>query len=244
MRPIKISLVSLGSLKYPVNTAFLEAWPSEVLKIQHGYSVGHLPDAEGSDWDYPDDQLLSLLSSEADCDFTIGLINAPIEDNYYLRRLSDHVAVLSLHEMAEIVHYSEFTLEQYVLRNAYELAVLYAANGKLIPSDYTTWAHDEIRGCLFDMNSSKPDIVFSLHRPTLCPSCKTRVSAKQVPAALLPALDRELPRIQKSLFIRITEGVKKHPIFALAITAASAVILNLIASAIFEKAKSVIPALG
>src|SRR3970040_1255878 len=103
-----------------------------------------------------------------------------------MRRLDDHVAVLSLYEMAEIVRYSGFSLEQFILRNAYELVVLFIGNGKLIPTNYATWAHDEVRGCLFDMNSSKPDIIFSMDRPVLCPACKTRLSSKQIPADLIP----------------------------------------------------------
>lgn len=244
MRPIKISLVSLGNLKYPLNVSELEAWQSDVLSIQHGASVGHLPDSDGGSWEYTDDQLLKVLAADDTSDFTVGLINVPLEDNYYMRRLTDKVAVLSLNEMAEIIHYSEFTLEQYVLRNLYELAVLFAANGKLIPSDYATWAHDKVRGCLFDMNSSKSDIVFSLHRPKLCSACKTRVSSKQVPADFVPTLERELLRIQKTLFVRMIEWVKLHPIFALIITATLGVLLNLIASIIFEKAKRVLPWLG
>lgn len=244
MQPLRISLVLLGNLKYPVSIAELEAWRSQVISIKHGASVGHLPDAEGEDWVYPDDQLLGVLGADADSDFTLGLINAPLEGNFYLRRLSDKVAVLSLYQMADIVRYSDFTIEQFVLRNVYELAVLFAANGKLIPTDYATWAHDETRGCLFDMNASKSDIVFSLHRPILCPACRTKVSAKQVPANLLPVLDKELKRIQKTLYVRIVEWVKRHPIIALVITASSGIALNLIASVVFEKAKRLLPWLG
>jgi len=241
MNPIKINLVLLGNLKYPIDVASLEAWKSKIVKIQHGASVGHLSDAEGDNWEYTDKQLSELLSADNSSDCTLGLINAPLERNYYFRRLSDSVAVLSLHEMAEIVRYSDFTIEQYVLRNAYELATLFMANGKLIPSEYTTWAHDEVRGCLFDMNANKPDIVFSLHRPNLCQACKTRVSSKQVPTALIPTLENELTRIQKTLYVRMAEWVKSHPIAALFITAGSSVVLNFASSIIFEKAKSSFP---
>ena len=237
MHPIKISLVSLGNLKYPVNISELEAWRSDLLAIQHGASVGHLPDADGRNWEYTDLQLLNVLEVDNGSDFTVGLINVPLEDNYYMRRLTDKVAVLSFYEMAEIVRYSDCTIEQYILRNLYVLTVLVVANGKHIPPDYTMWAHDEVRGCLFDMNSNKSDIVFSLHRPKLCPACKTRLSSKQVPADFVPILERELLRIQKTLFVRMTEGIKQHPIIALLLTATSGVLLNLIASIIFEKAK-------
>lgn len=244
MHPIRISLVSQGHLKYPINISEITAWKSSVMSISHGASVGHLPDADGGGWEYTDAHLLDVIAADVESDFTVGLIDVPLEDNYYLRRLTDKVAVLSLYEMAEIVRYSEFTLEQFILRNLYELAVLFAANGKLIPSDYVTWTHDEVRGCLFDMNSSKSDIVFSLHRPKLCTACKARVLSKQVPADFVPHLERELKRLKKSLFLRMTEWVKLHPILALMITALSSVFLNFVASVIFEKAKRVFLWLG
>lgn len=245
MNPIKINLVLLGNLKYPIDVAILEAWKSKIVKIQHAASVGHLPDAGGDSWVYTDEQLTELLSVEGNnSDCTLGLINARLEGNYYLRRLGDRVAVLSLHEMAEIVRYSDFTIEQYILRTAYELAVLFIANGRHIPTEYTIWAHDEVRGCLFDMNANKPDIIFSLHRPNLCQACKTRVSSKQVPAALIPTLEQELTRIQKTLYVRMTEWVKSHPVAAVFITASLSVVINLISSVLFEKAKSTFPWLG
>lgn len=241
MQKIKVSLVSLGSLKYPVDIAYLEGWKSDILSIKHGASVGHLPNVDGNDWQRTNEQLSGLLHADAEADFTLGIINSPLEDNYYMRRLGAKVAVLSLYEMAEIVRYSDFTIEDYILRNTYELAVLYAANSALIPPDAYTWAHDDVRGCLFDMNANKSDIVFSLDRPTLCAACKARVMSKQVNAGFLPALEGELKWIQKSRYYRMAEWVKAHPLWALLITAASAISLNIIASIIFEKTKGCFP---
>jgi hypothetical protein len=244
MHPINISLVSLGSLKYPVDIAYLEGWKSQLVTIKHGASIGHLPNAEGLNWQYTNDQLNGLIKEDDDASFTLALINAPLEDNYYMRRLSNKVAVLSLFEMAEIVRFSDFTIENFILRNIYELVVLYAANGALIPTDAHTWAHDDVRGCLFDMNANKSDIVFSMHQPTLCNACRARVLSKQVNSGFLPQLEDDLSKIKKALYFRMAEWVKTHPLYALTITAIFAITLNLIASIIFEKAKSLLPWLG
>lgn len=238
MKKIRVSLVSLGSLKYPVDIAYLESWKSNLITIQHGSSVGHLPNADGAEWERTNEQLRNLLNADTGADFTLGIINSPLEDNYYMRRLGDKVAVLSLFEMAEIVRYSEFTIENFILRNIYELAVLYAANSALIPSDAHSWTHDDVRGCLFDMNANKSDIVFSMHRPTLCDACTARVKSKQISAGFLPDLQKELARIHKARYYRMTEWVKTHPLWALFFTSLSAIGLNIVASLIFEIAKS------
>ena len=91
------------------------------------------------------------------------------------------------------------------------------------------------------MNANKSDIVFSMHKPKLCDGCRARVQDKQVNSGFLPALNNELSRIKKALYFRMVEWVKAHPLHALTITAFSAVILNLIATIIYEKAKCLLP---
>lgn len=234
MRKIRISIVPMGSLKYPVDMAFLENWPSEIITIHHADSIGHLPNAGGDNWEYTKSQLVRIIRRDEESDITVGLISAPIENNYYMHRLANNVAVLSLYEMAEIVQKANFTLEDYILRNLYELAVLFTAHAKVIPANSYSWPHDDVRGCLFDMNSIKADIIFSMHRPILCHSCRNEVLAAQVDSHFIPALENELSRIRKALFFRIEAWVKGHPLLALSIAATTSVILNLVASLIFE----------
>lgn len=241
MTSVRISLVTLGSLKQPVDVPYLERWGSELMVIEHRASVGQLQNADGDDWEYTDDQLAKVLAPSPGADVTLGLINAPLEDNYYLRRLPQDVAVLSLHEMADIVQYENFSVETFILRVAYELTCLYTAEGRIPPTGESSWTHDDIRGCLFDMCSSKGDVVFSLQRPHLCDACRNRVLERPVDAKFLSTLDKELARIQKTLYFRLTDWVRAHPILALVLTALFAIAVNLVSSVIFEKAKRAWP---
>ena len=74
MHPISVSLVSLGSLKYPVDISYLERWKSQFVSIQHGASVGHLPNAAGPNWQYTNDQLSIVIQGDDDASFTLALI--------------------------------------------------------------------------------------------------------------------------------------------------------------------------
>lgn len=239
MQPITISLVTLGTIKHSVDFGFLEAWKSKIIKIDHRSSLAHLPNAIGADWDYTDSQLRSVLKPDVASDLTVGLIDAPIEDNYYMRRLTERSAVLSLHEMADILQNAQFPIEQFILRNCYEMAVILAGRKNLLPADYSELAHDDIRGCLLDMNSNKTDIVFSLHKPTLCTPCASVISAEQLPNRFLSTLLKELKRIRKPLYARATAWVKQHPLLALVITSCFAILLNLIASFAFDSLNSI-----
>ncbi len=70
MKPIEVAIVSLGSLKYPVNMAYFESWKSLIVKISHGASVSHLPDTGGGDWEYTSNQLSTLVHADRNASFT------------------------------------------------------------------------------------------------------------------------------------------------------------------------------
>jgi hypothetical protein len=196
MKPIIISLVTVGNLKYPLDFSYLKNWSSDLFKIDHGAStIGQIPNADGTDnnvWEYPKEQLRKMIRREPSGDITFALINAPLEGNYYMRRLGDNIVVLSLYEMAEIIKDSNFTIENYIIRNIYEVVVLFLGNQRTVPDSSFTWSHDETRGCLFDMNANKSDIIFSMDKPTLCNPCRNRLLSSQIEASVLPSLDNEL----------------------------------------------------
>jgi hypothetical protein len=234
MARTRIAVVQLGQLRLPVDVRALESWSSALLQLRCTAGVGHLPNAEGDEWQYTDGQLAMLLQEEDEADLTLGLIDAPLEDNYYLRRLSERTAVLSFYQMADIAQKAGCGMEQYVLRNAYELTVLSVASGSLLPHDADTWAHDETRGCLFDMNASKYSIVHSLDRPNLCEQCRARVSRARLPQGFLQRLERELRLVRRPLYERLSSWVRSHPILALSAAAGGSILLNVTASVLFE----------
>lgn len=234
MKKVRIKIVTLGNLKYPIDFKYLEHWESALFVIDHRDEVGHLPNAVGPDWRYSDHQLSSLLMPANSADLTLGLINAPLDDNYYMRRVGPNVAVLSLFEMAEIMRHAHFRLEHFILRNVYEVITMLLESNRQFDRAAHTLAHDEIRGCLYDMNANKPDIVFSMNRPSLCPKCRARILDKQVVSGLIPALDSELKRLQKELFFRVSDWVMQHPVWALIITLVSGLAVNILANIIYD----------
>lgn len=121
---LKISLVTLGHLKYSLKVKELTEWKSNLLKINQNAQLNHLQDPEGNDQEYLDTQLFELIQADQEADFTVALIGAPLENNYYMRRISEKICVISLFQMAEIVRDANFTIEQYVLRNIYVLVVI------------------------------------------------------------------------------------------------------------------------
>ena len=245
MRKLNVALVSLGHQKQPVDMTFLANWRSESFKIASTELIAYTPNATGDNWEYPDSQLQKLVKPVRGADITFAVVSAPIERNYYSRRLRNNVVVFSIHEMAHILNEANFRIEHFLLRNIYQIAIYYQTQNDSVPeSDLLSWSHHDIRGCLFDMNSQKSDILYSMHQPKLCEACRTRIGQHQIDPAFLGALDRELRRLQRKLFYRIVDWVKAHPINSLLITAGFGISLNVVASIIFEKGKRVWPWLG
>ena len=245
MRKLNIALITLGHQKEPIDINYLCGWQSNIFTITHRGAKPYTPDATGSNWEYPDSQMRKLVAPVKDADITVALVSAPIERNYNSRRLGNNIVVYSIHEMAHILSTANFRIEQFLLRNIYQITVYFhVLDGKVGKSDEVSWSHHDIRGCLFDMNSQKSDILYSMHQPILCEACRTRVGGTQIDPNFLLTLNSELKRIRRKLYFRIVDWVKVHPLYSLLITAIFGVSLNLIASIIFEKLKRVWPLLG
>ncbi len=121
------------------------------------------------------------LPNDFNADIFIGITYVPIEDNYYARRLSNNRVVFSYFEMAEIISNKNLPLENLLLRMLYSYSLIYMRYGNRMPlqSENTNFAHDDTRGCIYDMNGIKSDVVYSLDKPIICDECTTKLSEKK-----------------------------------------------------------------
>jgi glycosyltransferase involved in cell wall biosynthesis len=234
MEPLKIKLVTLGNLKYPINFASVEKWRSQVFTAKHVDIVQEIEDADIEHWAYSDNSLKGFIKPDPNFDITVGLINAPLEFNYYTRRLENNICVLSLHETADILKLSNLKIENFILRIIYQLCCYYIEAGHKLPTSFYSVGHDETRGCLFDMNMNKADIIYSTERPRICDSCRNRIIRSQVPKDFLSSAEIELRRIKKDLYYRIADFIKNHPVYSILITLLTGILLNIAASYLYD----------
>ncbi|RQH13012.1 hypothetical protein D5R40_10410 [Okeania hirsuta] len=61
MQKIKIKLVTLGSLKYPVYFQFIKKWKSKIFSAEHLDQIQILPEMDGENWSYTDKLLANLI---------------------------------------------------------------------------------------------------------------------------------------------------------------------------------------
>jgi cobalamin biosynthesis protein CobD/CbiB len=75
-------------------------------------------------------------------------------------------------------------------------------------------AHIEVRGCLFDFVSSKPDKVNKLRRGHIDQQCRDKLITTGVESDLLTAVEKVLRRIQVPTLAQSFADGLKRPVFS------------------------------
>jgi len=246
MDKTKITVATIGHMPVNFDKTKITNWKSSVFSITgeiESYSLNKNSDGVG--WEFTDSSLEEVLPEIFSGNFLVAIVNVPLELNWYTRRLRNNRLVFTFHEIKEILGYSNIPLENIIYRLLYAYTLLYKRSGNRIPmaEEHTNFAHDETRGCLFDMNGIKADIVYSCHNPIICSNCVEKLKQEKVSNEVISNVKNDIAKIKKPLFYRIAEFVKNHPIWSLLVSAITAIVLgaigSFIASLIYEASKSV-----
>lgn len=233
MSKVRIKLVSIGHLPLGFQPKKIKNWTSktfEVVEDIDNYSLRC--DSDGLDWEFSDSAVRGQLPQHFNADFMIAIVNVPIEDNWYSRRLSNNQVVFTFHQIKDILEHYNIPLENIVYRLLYAYTLLFRRAGNRIPDfdEAPDFTHDETRGCLFDMNGIKTDLVASCHNPQICDECQERLRQERVSRSDIENTHSDIKRIKKDLYFRIIGHIKKHPIAAIVISSVFALVLGIAGS--------------
>lgn len=245
MDKVKIKLVTIGHLPLHLNLNRVSAWESEVFELAGDIENFALRcDSDSDGWVFSDALLKAQLPAHAGADFLIAIVNVPIENNWYSRRLGDNQIVFTFSQIKEFLTWENIPLENAILRVLYAYTLLYKRSGNRIPGfgEAPSFTHDETRGCLFDMNGIKSDLVESCNKPVVCGECEERLRNERVSTQTIKIVQKEIRKIRKHLYYRAFDFVKAKPVAALAMSSAFAILLgvagSLIASYAYDSIKS------
>lgn len=242
MAKIKIKVVILGNLPHRFNIQKIQQWESNLFAIANDIDYHSLTsDSDTPGWGYSDALISKQLPDFEDSNFLIALTNVPLENNWYSRRLQNNKVVFTFHEIKDYLLYENIPLENVVLRVLYAYSLGYMRSGGKIPeyNEVSGFTHDETRGCLYDMNGIKFDLVESCDGPIICNDCEHTLASGKVPLNLIADTRKELKKVRKDIYFRWVDFIKIHPILSLIISLLSVVffgsISSLIATLIYEK---------
>ena len=235
MIKIKIRLITLGQLPAQFDKTIIQKHRSSVYQLIGDIENFSLNiDSDGDDWEYSDQLLSKQVTEKFVGDFLIAITNIPLEDNYYTRRLSGNRVVFTFHEIKDYLIAENIPLENMIFRLLYGYSLVFRRSGNLIPeiSSLTNFAHDETRGCLFDMNGLKSDIVHSCVKPIICEKCKENLKQEKVSNDMITHVQKEIKDFNKKRYYVILDFVKANPILAIFISSLTAIVLGVIGSII------------
>jgi len=245
MSKVKIKLVSIGHLPLEFEPKKIKNFSSSLFRVIGKIDNHELRcNSDGFGWEFSDDLVRKQMPDLNDTDFMIAIVNVPLEENWYSRRLGNNQVVFTFYEIKEILQTANVPLENVIYRllNAYTFA--YKRNNNKIPEfhEMTDFTHDETRGCIFDMNGIKSDLVASCHNPIICSECKEKLRRDRVSNDDIESAEKDIKKVRKDLYFRILEKVKRHPIWALTLSSLFAFSLgvagSITGSYIFEHLKS------
>ncbi|MGI8491132.1 hypothetical protein QWJ20_21820 [Pectobacterium sp. S5] len=233
MNKIKVKIITLGHMPARFDKNKLLKWESSHFFIDQSIDDYALTcDSDIEDWAFSDRLMLEQLPSLSEYDFLIAITNVPLEDNWYSRRLGNNKVLFTFHEIKDYLAYANIPLENAILRILYAYSMVYMRNCKNIP-DYDTalgFTHDETKGCLFDMNGIKMDLIESCAPPIICSDCEHKFSGKNIPINLVQRIKKEIKGIKKPLYYRWVDFVKIHPVRSLFLSALTVVTLGILSS--------------
>ncbi|MEA4984745.1 MAG: hypothetical protein VB105_04745 [Paludibacter sp.] len=240
MKRIKVKIGIIGYLPFEFNRKLIKNWKSDIFEIVDDIEEYHFTNhSDTFSWGYSDRILNMELPQIFDGELFIGITYVPIEDNFYARRLESNRIVLSYFEMYQILKHDDLPMENLLLRVLYAYCLVYLRNNHTIPqqNEWLGFTHDDTRGCLFDMNGNKSDVVFSLNSPKICDDCTNRIRAEKVSDNYTNQIKKEIKRIKKKKFYKISDFIKKKPLLSLLFSAIFGILISIAASAIYETIK-------
>ncbi|WP_251977752.1 hypothetical protein [Salinicola avicenniae] len=245
MSKVKIKIVSIGHLPLEFNPKKIRNFSSSLFEITGNIDNHELRcDSDGTDWEFSDNLVINQIPKVNGADFMIAIVNVPLEANWYSRRLGNNQIAFTFYEIKEILNFSNIPLENVIHRLLIAYTFAYKRNNNKIPEfhEMTDFTHDETRGCIFDMNGIKSDLVASCHTPIICGECKEKLRRDRVSNNDIESAEKDIKKIQKDLYFRILEKVKRYPIWTLILSSLFALLLGIIGSIagsfIFDNLKS------
>lgn len=234
MENITIRLVSVNDALKEVNLRKLYKWKSDLFELAPQNTITTtFFNAQYDCYNFEAlsvDFLNSKLQNDAFGGLTVFVTYEPLEGNQFSALLENNRIVFSLYEIQDILRDAEIPLENHIISLLYTYSLmLIASKGEDLSMEMEAkFAHDSFRKCLFDFRNDKSYVKYTSVSPILCTQCVEHLKMMGVSDKVLASVDKELKKLKKDLFYRITDFLKNHPILSLLITTLASFLLNLL----------------
>lgn len=215
---IKIELIQLGDT-YPVDFQKIQNFgdSSSIFAIA---SISENNNAEilnretirlsDNDFDF-------LTKRQTIADFSVVIVNRPLQGNYFSRPISTKLIVVSIFDIDTLNIHEGISVEMYINRFLLAFSAIFQAYGGLSPQA-TELMQPNSTGCLFDKSIYKPQIAIFFRRPKLSPAAISLLKSKTLPQHFLEDLQNEIKKLQIGFYYKLKDWFKENPKKAIGIT--------------------------
>jgi hypothetical protein len=237
MKKMKITIIKLGHVERLFDLKAILKWKNDLFEITNIQSIPHLPNSENSDFfldqKYDIDDIKDKINCPKDSDIAVAIMACRFIDNFYMHRAQSNCVVISLYGINDILSNANISIENFILKQFYEIFTMKCICDDIESFDAFSIIHKDTRGCIFDLNGDKQDIIYNTESPIICDSCRAEFKRRQADNNILSKIENELKRIRKPIIKRVEIFIKQYPLVSMCITGLSAITLNLIASALW-----------
>lgn len=238
---INIKLVILGHADRVVNFDLIKKYKSKFFKFSDIERINNLqyPQKDDGYLDivYTKREIKSIMSNIEFDGICLAIMNYGFNDNFYMHRVGARKVCISVYGLEKILNKKTISIENFVIRNIYEVFI-FNELGILKDKDEDEFIHNDTRGCLFDMNGDKRDIVYNTEKPIICDECRGKIS-KSKSKDFLDDIQKELFKIDKPLIKKIENFITKYPLFSVSITFISSILINIFSNWLWEIIKDI-----
>lgn len=233
---INIKLIIVGHADRVVNFDLIKKYKSKFFKFSDIERINNLPNPQKDDGYldivYTKQEIQSIMNNIEFDGICLAIMNYGFDDNFYMHRVGANKVCISVYGLENILSKKTIAMENFIIKNAYEVFVFYKI-GRDLTNNFKL-IHNDTRGCLFDMNGDKRDIVYNTEKPSICDECRGKISNKSIPKDFLDDIQKELFKIDKPFIKKIENFITKYPLFSVSITFISSILINIFSNWLWE----------
>jgi hypothetical protein len=229
---VNIKLIIIGHSDRVVNFDLIKKHKSKFFKFSDIERINNLPNPQKNDGYldivYRKVDIQSIMNDIEFDGLCIAIMNYGFDDNFYMHRVGANKVCISIFGLENILIEKTISIENFIIKNTYEVFIFYKILKDLTnDGEVYTFIHSDTRGCLFDMNGDKRDIVYNTEKPIICDECKGKISRKAIPKNFLEGIQEELLKIDKPFIKKIENFIAKYPLSSILVTFIFSTIINL-----------------
>lgn len=223
MNKIKITLIKIGRIDHLVNFKKISKWQSKLFTIEEIQCVEYLPNSDISDGyldqKFTRESLGELITCPNNSNITVAITLCRFVDNFYMHRIGSNQIGISLYGINEILNSRNISIENFIIKQLYEIVSLSLIVDLAENDEVYNIVHRDTRGCLFDMNGDRTNILYNTEKPIICDSCKEIFRRKQINQKMIQILDKELKKIRQPFILKVEGYIKEYPFVSMIISA-------------------------